>query len=43
MDCVGIIGSGPVARGLARQSLKAGYRVFLSNSRGPASLIAPIW
>jgi predicted dinucleotide-binding enzyme len=39
MDSVGIIGSGPVARALARQSLKAGYRVFLSNSRGPASLI----
>jgi predicted dinucleotide-binding enzyme len=39
IDSVGIIGSGPVARALARQSLHAGYRVFLSNSRGPASLI----
>jgi predicted dinucleotide-binding enzyme len=38
IDSVGIIGSGPVARALARQSLKAGYRVCLSNSRGPASL-----
>jgi predicted dinucleotide-binding enzyme len=38
IDSVGIIGSGPLARALARQSLKAGYRVSLSNSRGPASL-----
>jgi predicted dinucleotide-binding enzyme len=38
IDSVGIIGSGPVARALARQSSKAGLPVFLSNSRGPASL-----
>jgi 8-hydroxy-5-deazaflavin:NADPH oxidoreductase len=39
IDSVGIIGSGPVAQALARQSLTAGLRVFISNSRGPASLI----
>ena len=39
IDSVGVIGSGPVARALARQSMNAGHRVLISNSRGPASLI----
>ena len=39
IDSVGVIGSGPVARALARQSMNAGYRVLISNSRGPASLV----
>jgi 8-hydroxy-5-deazaflavin:NADPH oxidoreductase len=36
---IGLIGSGPVARALAHHSVSAGLRVFISNSRGPASLI----
>jgi predicted dinucleotide-binding enzyme len=36
---VGIIGSGEVARALAKHTVDAGYRVRISNSRGPASLV----
>ncbi|MGC1151899.1 NADPH-dependent F420 reductase [Mycobacterium sp.] len=36
---VGIIGSGEVARALAKHTVDAGYRVLISNSRGPASLV----
>jgi hypothetical protein len=36
---VGIIGSGEVARALAKHTVDAAYRVLISNSRGPASLV----
>lgn len=36
---LGIIGSGEVARALAKHTVNAGYRVLISNSRGPASLV----
>lgn len=35
---IGIIGAGRLGTALARQSLKAGYEVRISNSRGPESL-----
>ena len=38
IDTIGIIGSGDVARAIAKHALTAGYSVLLSNSRGPASL-----
>ncbi|MFF8479222.1 NADPH-dependent F420 reductase [Streptomyces sp. NPDC015414] len=38
---IGFIGSGSVARAIARQALDAGHEVVLSNSRGPESL-APL-
>jgi 8-hydroxy-5-deazaflavin:NADPH oxidoreductase len=38
IDVVGIIGSGDIAKGIAKHALAAGYSVLLSNSRGPASL-----
>jgi 8-hydroxy-5-deazaflavin:NADPH oxidoreductase len=34
----GTIGAGPVALGFAREALKAGHQVVLSNRRGPDSL-----
>jgi predicted dinucleotide-binding enzyme len=36
---VGIIGSGEVARALAKHAVRAGCRVLISNSRGPATLV----
>ncbi len=39
VSSVGIIGSGEVARALAQHTVDAGYRVLISNSRGPASLV----
>jgi predicted dinucleotide-binding enzyme len=35
---IGIIGAGSIGQAHARHFVKAGYRVILSNSRGPASL-----
>lgn len=35
---IGVIGSGEVARAIAKHALRAGYSVLLSNSRGPESL-----
>lgn len=35
---IGIIGAGAIARAFARQVLKAGYQVVISNSRGPEFL-----
>lgn len=35
---IGIIGAGRLGTAIARQSLKAGYEVRISNSRGPQSL-----
>jgi predicted dinucleotide-binding enzyme len=35
---IGIIGAGRLGTAVARQSLKAGYDVVISNSRGPQSL-----
>ncbi len=35
---IGILGAGRMGQTLARLFVKAGYRVTLSNSRGPASL-----
>ena len=35
---IGTIGAGPFAQALATRALKAGHKVKLSNSRGPASL-----
>lgn len=35
---IGIIGAGRLGTAVARQSLKAGYSVVISNSRGPQSL-----
>lgn len=35
---IGIIGAGRLGTALARQSLKAGYEVRISNARGPESL-----
>jgi predicted dinucleotide-binding enzyme len=35
---IGIIGAGRLGTAIARQSLKAGHRVNISNSRGPQSL-----
>src|SRR4029077_12124610 len=34
----GTIGAGPVALGFAREALRAGHQVVLSNRRGPGSL-----
>jgi 8-hydroxy-5-deazaflavin:NADPH oxidoreductase len=38
MTTVGFIGSGHIGSTVARLSLAAGYRVILSNSRGPQTL-----
>jgi 8-hydroxy-5-deazaflavin:NADPH oxidoreductase len=38
---IGILGAGAIGQSFARQLLKAGYRVTISNSRGPESL-APL-
>ncbi|AIQ11940.1 NADPH-dependent F420 reductase [Paenibacillus durus] len=38
---IGIIGAGEIGQAFAKQVVKAGYEVFLSNSRGPESL-APL-
>lgn len=38
IDTIGIIGAGAIGQAFAKQALRAGYRVILSNSRGPASL-----
>jgi len=35
---IGIIGAGAIGQAFARQALRAGYQVILSNSRGPQSL-----
>ena len=35
---IGIIGGGALAQAFAKRALKAGYKVKLSNSRGPGSL-----
>lgn len=35
---IGIVGAGRLGTAVARQSLKAGYAVMISNSRGPQSL-----
>jgi 8-hydroxy-5-deazaflavin:NADPH oxidoreductase len=35
---IGTIGAGALAQALAKQALKAGYKIKLSNSRGPDSL-----
>jgi predicted dinucleotide-binding enzyme len=35
---VGIIGAGKIGQAVAKQTLRAGYSVVISNSRGPASL-----
>jgi predicted dinucleotide-binding enzyme len=35
---IGTIGAGAFARAFAKQALKAGHQIKLSNSRGPASL-----
>lgn len=37
---IGIIGAGEIGQAFARQFLKAGYSIILSNSRGPESLAA---
>lgn len=39
---VGIIGAGGIAQAIAKQALRAGYEVVLSNSRGPDSLKAVV-
>jgi 8-hydroxy-5-deazaflavin:NADPH oxidoreductase len=38
ISSIGIIGSGEVARALAKHAVGAGYVVLISNSRGPESL-----
>lgn len=38
IESVGFIGSGEVARALASHAINAGFRVLISNSRGPATL-----
>jgi predicted dinucleotide-binding enzyme len=38
MTTIGFIGSGKIGSQLARQAVKAGYDVVLSNSRGPETL-----
>lgn len=35
---IGLIGAGAIGQAFARQALKAGYEVVISNSRGPESL-----
>lgn len=35
---IGIIGAGEIGQAFAKQAVKAGYEVLLSNSRGPESL-----
>ena len=35
---IGIIGSGNIGGALARHLTRLGHRVFIANSRGPASL-----
>lgn len=37
---IGIIGAGFVGRGVAKQAIKAGHQVMLSNSRGPQTLFS---
>ncbi|MBX2996313.1 MAG: NAD(P)-binding domain-containing protein [Bdellovibrionaceae bacterium] len=39
---LGIIGAGGIAQAIAKQALRAGYEVVLSNSRGPDSLKAVV-
>jgi predicted dinucleotide-binding enzyme len=38
MTTVGFIGSGNIGSTVARLSVAAGYRVIMSNSRGPQTL-----
>jgi predicted dinucleotide-binding enzyme len=35
---IGTIGAGALAQAFAKQALKAGHKIKLSNSRGPESL-----
>ena len=37
---IGIVGAGNIGQAIARRALAAGYRVMLSNSRGPGTLVA---
>lgn len=37
---IGIIGAGFVGRAVAKQAIKAGHQVMLSNSRGPQTLFS---
>ena len=39
---LGILGAGAIAQAIAKQALRAGYEVVLSNSRGPQSLSSVI-
>ena len=39
---IGIIGAGGIAQAVAKQALRAGYEVILSNSRGPETLRAVV-
>jgi predicted dinucleotide-binding enzyme len=39
---IGIIGAGGIAQAVAKQALRAGYEVILSNSRGPETLKAVV-
>ncbi len=39
---IGILGAGAIGRAFASQAASAGYKVILTNSRGPASLEATI-
>ena len=42
MRTIGIIGAGRIATAFAKQLLKSGFRVIISNSRGPSSLASPV-
>ena len=37
---IGIVGAGFIGQAIARRALAAGYRVMLSNSRGPGTLVS---
>ena len=39
---IGFVGAGAIGQGLARLATAAGYRVSLSNSRGPQTLTDPV-
>lgn len=42
INTIGIIGAGAIGQAFAKQAVRAGYRVILSNSRGPATLAAVV-